>query len=204
MWLIALLLATNLTLAIHWRITKDDSPWSELVATAVGALLVIGFTWHERDTVLPALRAGHLRARDWLGCGLLFVAMGACVELWFFVAHHVFDFVDMLAPYREHDWPKWVAVLSIVVCPAIFEELAFRGFLMARLTSLIGPRDALLMQASLFAILHMSPLILPSHFVIGLGLGVMRQRTGSLIPGMLAHAAWNTYCLVGDGLLADW
>jgi membrane protease YdiL (CAAX protease family) len=33
--------------------------------------------------------------------------------------------------------------------------------------------------------------IFPSHFFIGLVLGLLRRWTGSLYPGIAVHAAWN-------------
>jgi membrane protease YdiL (CAAX protease family) len=46
----------------------------------------------------------------------------------------------------------------------------------------MGSRDTLLLQAMLFAILHMSPVVLPSHFPMGVCLGWLRNRTGSPCP----------------------
>ena len=47
------------------------------------------------------------------------------------------------------------------------------------------------MQAALFSMLHLGVAIFPSHFVIGLVLGVLRRRTRSLYPGMAVHLTWN-------------
>jgi membrane protease YdiL (CAAX protease family) len=132
-----------------------------------------------------------------------FAVTAAGVEAWFWVGSYVFDTLPMLQPFRDHGWPPWSAVVLLVACPAICEEVAFRGFLQERLTALMGGRDALL-QAMLFAIPHMSPVVLPSHFPMGVCLGWLRNRTGSLVPGMLVHGAWNLTVIMQEGLLTGW
>lgn len=95
--------------------------------------------------------------------------------------------------YLDHGWPVWSIYLLISLAPAVFEELAFRGFIMARLDAVMGPREAVAVQAAMFSVLHMSPLVFPSHFVFGVLLGALRRGTGSLYPGMAVHAAWNAW-----------
>jgi membrane protease YdiL (CAAX protease family) len=55
----------------------------------------------------------------------------------------------------------------------------------------LGEREAWLVQAAFFSILHLSPVIFPTHFAMGLIFGWLRMRTDSLIPGMILHALWN-------------
>lgn len=45
----------------------------------------------------------------------------------------------------------------------------------------------------MFSILHLSPIIFPSHFLMGLALGFLRMRSKSLYPGMLLHGGWNAW-----------
>src|SRR6185503_5812203 len=85
----------------------------------------------------------------------------------------------------------WAMVLLTSVMPAIFEELAFRGVIQSSLERIFNARDAWLIQAALFSVLHLSPLAFPSHFLMGLVFGYMRMRSRSLYPGMLLHASWN-------------
>ncbi len=93
--------------------------------------------------------------------------------------------------FREQDWPVWSAVILISICPAVIEELAFRGVIFARLQRVMKPAEAMVVQAAMFSILHLAPLSLISHFVMGLSLGWLLLKTRSLYAGMLAHAMWN-------------
>ena len=43
-----------------------------------------------------------------------------------------------------------------------------------------------------FALLHFEPVILPALFVLAVALCGLYRRTGSLLPGFVAHAAFNS------------
>ncbi|MEL6431669.1 MAG: CPBP family glutamic-type intramembrane protease [Planctomycetota bacterium] len=83
------------------------------------------------------------------------------------------------------------AYFVIALCPAIFEELAFRGLLQGRLRALFGGNAGLVLTGVAFALAHGASLATPIHFSLGLYLGTLRERTGSLLPGMLFHALYN-------------
>ena len=88
-----------------------------------------------------------------------------------------------------------------MVVPAIFEEVIFRGVIWAKLERVGKSGEVLVIQAALFSVLHMLPTIFISHFVLGLALGWLRRKTGSLVPGIFAHAALNATVLVEELLL---
>lgn len=98
---------------------------------------------------------------------------------------------EMTTGFRKYGWGVPVMVVLVSVMPALFEELAFRGVIQSNLENIFGPREALIIQAALFSVLHLSPLVFPSHFVMGLFFGWIRIRTRSLYPGMAIHAIWN-------------
>lgn len=95
-------------------------------------------------------------------------------------------------------------VLLVCVMPAIFEELAFRGVMLSALEPVLGGREAMLVTALMFAILHLSVPSMPHLFLMGAALAWLRQRSGSLLPGMIAHFGHNFLVLLseqGGGLL---
>ncbi|HZN39338.1 MAG TPA: type II CAAX endopeptidase family protein [Planctomycetota bacterium] len=204
LWVMGLLVGSSLAGFVWSRVTKDESPFVDALITGFDAVVIVAFVAHEWSAVGRALRVRGLGWRAWALAALGLGAIGVVVEAWFYAGKWFFEVLVVLEPFRTHGWPAWSAVVLVVVCPAVFEELAFRGFVLERLEPLIGRRDALLLQATLFAILHLSPVILPSHFWMGLVLGALRVRTGSLVPGMCVHGAWNLYALIGEGLLDGW
>ena len=84
----------------------------------------------------------------------------------------------------------------IAFMPAIFEELTFRGFIMERLKKIGGRREALIIQAVMFSVLHMLPAVFISHFVLGVVLGTLYERNKSIYPGMIVHFLWNVIVIV--------
>ena len=90
--------------------------------------------------------------------------------------------------------------MLISLLPGIVEEVGFRGIIQSLLARITGAREAWLIQAALFSILHLSPLMFPDHFLMGLCLGYLRSRSRSLYPGIALHASWNALVLVQEVL----
>lgn len=204
MWLMALLVGANLGAAIYVLVTEHESLWVDVAIVSFDTAVILLFVLREWGPVMQALQVRVVSQRQWLLAGFTFLLVAGFAEIYFVLVEPIFGMAAMLDSFREQEWPKLAAVGLICVWPAIFEELAFRGFLQSRLIPLLGQRDALLVQAALFSFLHMSPAVFISHFVIGLGFGIIRMRTGSLIPSMLAHGSWNGYVLLQEGLLDPW
>ncbi|MFN9369721.1 MAG: type II CAAX prenyl endopeptidase Rce1 family protein, partial [Planctomycetia bacterium] len=92
--------------------------------------------------------------------------------------------------------PWWVGWLLIALLPAVCEELFFRGFVLA---GFVGHRPgrgramaAIGCQAACFAAFHLLPERMPQTFALGLLLGWMVFRTGSLLPAVVGHVAHNS------------
>ena len=58
--------------------------------------------------------------------------------------------------------------------------------------------EALVVQAALFSVVHLLPLVFVSHFVFGLLLGQVRRWTKSLYPCVALHALWNASVFAGE------
>lgn len=93
--------------------------------------------------------------------------------------------------------PIWY-VLAVVVVAPICEELLFRGFAFSGWVGKIGPWFAILIPALLFTCLHVQYgwAGLLYVFVLGVTLGVVRWRTGSVYPCIALHAAANLYSCI--------
>lgn len=95
------------------------------------------------------------------------------------------------------------SMLEYVVFAPFFEELAFRGLLFAMLRRRFEFFPAALISTCLFALAHGYSLIgFLSVFWSGFLWAWIYERTGSLIPGMVAHATNNLLvCLTVMALL---
>jgi len=91
------------------------------------------------------------------------------------------------------------SITAIAVSPAVCEELLFRGLALPALRPAIGTAGAVAGSSVLFALIHLDfssgrPTLyrVPFALVVGVGFALLRLRTGSLLPSMLAHALVNT------------
>jgi sodium transport system permease protein len=91
-------------------------------------------------------------------------------------------------PLAELVW--LVGALSLL--QAVSEELVFRGFILSGLQRRFRPRTAVLLCAFLFALFHMNVFQFVPHFTLGVVLGALATRTGSVFPAMVFHFAYNS------------
>jgi ABC-type Na+ efflux pump permease subunit/membrane protease YdiL (CAAX protease family) len=93
--------------------------------------------------------------------------------------------------------PLWIKWLTLAVVPAVCEEWFFRGFLLSSLRARSPAWLAVLVTAALFGAFHvvvrdglLFERFVPTTF-LGLILGAVCVRTGSLWPGILVHVLHN-------------
>ena len=87
--------------------------------------------------------------------------------------------------------PWWMIVLLMALLPAVCEELAFRGFVFGGLVRQ-GTLRAIVLSAFMFGISHgVLQQSIPA-FVIGLLIGWVSLRTGSILPCLLIHLTNNS------------
>ena len=96
-----------------------------------------------------------------------------------------------------------MSLLVMAVSPALLEEVIFRGMLQGRLMALYGRNLGLFVTATAFALVHGQPAVLPIHLSLGLYLGWLRERSNSLLPGMLMHFIYNGTLVAMPFVLAD-
>jgi membrane protease YdiL (CAAX protease family) len=82
-------------------------------------------------------------------------------------------------------------VLFIAFVPGITEELLFRGYVQRRLLERWTPGVAITVTSLLFALVHLQPHHVVLAFPIGLWLGVVAWKTGSVLPSIFCHAFIN-------------
>ncbi len=93
------------------------------------------------------------------------------------------------------------AILGYAVIAPVLEEFVFRGILYATIRRQLGPWGSILISAVIFSLAH-------GYGVVG-GLTIFLsgilwvwayEKTGSLLPGMAAHAL-NNFLVCGTVLL---
>lgn len=161
-----LLVAAALALGAPGRRVAWTTNWSLRKATAVG----IGLGVALRVILFLALLAGLLNVEG-------------AREFWN-RAH------PELVAIRDHFGAATVIVLTVLAAPVI-EEFLFRGVLLAAFSRHLAFGAANALQATIFALLHLEPLLIPFLFVLGLVAGTLARRSGGLLAPMLLHGVSN-------------
>jgi sodium transport system permease protein len=92
--------------------------------------------------------------------------------------------------------PLWQALLVICLAPAICEELAFRGFILSGLRRLGHKWGAIVLTSVLFGLAHGILQQSLGATVIGIVIGYIAVKTGSLLPGVLYHGVHNSLSIL--------
>lgn len=170
-------------------------PWLLLTLQVGGFLLPVlglvglfGFDWRRtlalrRPPVTAVLCALVLGTTAWLFAGGVVARLLPPPES---LTRAMERFIQL----GDQPMPLWVVWLVIGVTPGICEELVFRGLIFSGLRRL-GPWPAVLLSALLFGLAHASIYRLLPTFVLGVLLGILRWRSGSILPGMVMHALNN-------------
>jgi membrane protease YdiL (CAAX protease family) len=87
-------------------------------------------------------------------------------------------------------------MLAAAVLVPIAEEAFFRGALFVGVRRRSGASQAALVTAVCFTLSHAEPRIWPALSLVALTLSLARQWTGSLLPSILLHAAFNATTLI--------
>ena len=95
-------------------------------------------------------------------------------------------------------------VISIALVAPVVEEMLFRGaiegYLLRRWKK---PKWAIGVSALIFGAIHLNPAQIPYAFVLGLLLGWLYYRTGSIVPGIVLHLVNNGISVVLMLVLPD-
>jgi membrane protease YdiL (CAAX protease family) len=106
---------------------------------------------------------------------------------------------------RSPDRPAWLPVtlwVTVACVTPIAEELFFRGMLQTTLWRVMNSRASVILASGIiFGVAHSDqPQVMPAIALFGCILGFMYERSGSLVPSIVAHALFNTKTLLWEML----
>lgn len=202
LWVFLLALNGIFGLIAHFK--DISSPLFDLCAQSISAIIIILACIEGRKEIRPFLSSFGVKKYYHL-VEVTGAFLCITVFMWLYIkgiSFIGFSTLNYLTDYQQHNWPIWSAFILISLCPAIFEELAFRGYIMNKLEMVGSTQEALVIQAAMFSVLHMFPASFISHFILGLVLGAIRISSKSLYPSMFLHAAWNAFVITKELFLA--
>lgn len=175
-----------------------------IVIAAPSVLLAILLSKSPRKVL--RLKAPTDRRFLWLGLALP-VAMHPLITELYAVVDRLFPMSDTMKKVFEgltSDDPLWLSLLAVAVAPGICEELAFRGWIFTSLRTGNRPWPTILISAVLFGVMHVMLSAYQQFFhstVLGVVLGMLALRSGSLWPCVIMHIM-NNAMAVSFGWLA--
>lgn len=187
----------SLTVPLVWGMVtgSPDVTTAMMITTTVifSLLTIIVFLWAGWTKVSPT----WLRTRPWM------VLIWSVIAAWGLVVPSAWlqEHMPELPNFVEQEFDmilkdRW-GYLTIGLLAPLAEEIVFRGAaLRSLLASRLSPLAAIVISALLFAVAHLNPAQMPHAFLVGLLLGWMYWRTGSILPGMAYHWANNSAAYV--------
>ena len=187
---------------------------AEVYACVVLALLAVFARQREgREKVLalrgPSVKALRLGAAAWLGA---YVAAGVLYLGAAMVGVPAEAIVDILLGVgadggRLGEASAAVTVvilLRVCVLVPLAEELFFRGALYAWLRNRLSPAWTIALTATAFGLMHQIPVFIPLAVLVGVAAGWIREKTGSVVVPIAAHAAQNTAVVLVSLSVTGW
>ena len=202
-----------LVLAVNKLISNESTegltPLATIIALAIFTLvsvaLFLKMKWAE-------VSRNYIMTRPWFTLfWSVIAALGAIIPS-AYMQELMPEWPDAIQRMIEQSAQQMMGIMNTpggyaVICllAPIGEELVFRGAVLHKLLEWKPERRWLMItfSAVLFAVAHMNPAQIIHPLLIGLLLGWMYERTGSIIPGVAYHWANNTVAFLLARLYQD-
>lgn len=169
----------------------------------------------EYQNTAPLITKGRTLSLSFRGYNILFLILGALLLIvgLNYVCSYVIDLISTLSPKMLEDFIaleeaagitddlSTLTFLYVVILGPIVEELAFRGVTFEYARRAASGNVAVVVQAILFAALHMNAMQMIYTFIVGLAFGYLAAKTGNILIPIAAHILYNGSQLLLSGNL---
>jgi membrane protease YdiL (CAAX protease family) len=141
-----------------------------------------------------------------LAIGLCPLALNVTIHVvLYFAPEHVFEAHPTIEALRDEAQPWGIVValwIGAAVVAPVAEELFFRGLVQTFLVNVARRRWLAIIAASVaFGVMHWGyPHHVPALILLAVLMGYAYERTGSLLPPVIIHAAFNLKTLIWSAL----
>ncbi len=204
------LLAIDRTSAVASIVVGTGAQASGLIACLIVA--AGRFTGGTKQYLIGAVDSGSCVASG-LTLLLILLSIGLCpivlqatvAVVQYYAPNYVFESHPTIQAMQDGDQPLGVLTalwIGAAVIAPVAEELFFRGLLQTYLVTLLKRRWAAIVVAGVFfGLAHVSnPHHIPALILLAMMMGYAYERTGSLLPPIVIHAAFNLKTLVWNAL----
>ncbi|MBQ8839950.1 MAG: CPBP family intramembrane metalloprotease [Clostridia bacterium] len=186
-------------------ILEKFMPYATGVSALSGILFVIlcsflyrskGYTLFERTRIKP-VKASLIYHSILFGASFVFV-----INLMLFALEYVLP-ASWYTSFEDNSvfgmGNQMIEMLSVCVVAPIYEEILFRGLIAKKLQSIMPSWFALILSSLLFGALHNGMIGFIYATICGGIMCLIYFKTGSLVPGILFHVAFNTTSTLVSG-----
>jgi len=177
-----------------------------LVYSAAFLIPAVLLARHCKDDGVPLIKGARLSLETPLyiivgiACSLAFAYINADLVSIFNYSDFSSELLwneDYGAPYKI-----FLQLITTAVVPGIFEEVLFRGVMLAKLRP-YGKTAAILISAVMFALMHQNAEQFLYALAAGIVLGFIAAETGSLLTCILVHFTNNAFSVFEQALLSN-
>jgi len=151
----------------------------------------------------------RLASPRWL-LGSALLGMGSMIPM----LHGVFKLQNRFLPMPEEvlkpledltTGDAGLVFFLLAFSPAICEEFVFRGAFLGLLRRVVSDRRAIVLSSLFFGLTHLSIFRLLPTTLLGMAMGLLVVRSGSLFTSIVFHMAYNGTAVLGERFLPqDW
>lgn len=175
-----------------------------VIISVIDAALVLIFCGFYFKELVPLFALKNVRigvmSITLAGAAIAAVLVSALAELiQFSIQDDVFYSTYL---FEDTSHPFLWAILFVCVQPAIFEEVAFRGFLYSNLERVTSAQSAIYITAFIFGIIHLAVISMLWLVPGGLIFAFMRMKYNTLWYGIAGHFTYNFVITLIDFLAA--
>ncbi|MBG82541.1 MAG: CPBP family intramembrane metalloprotease [SAR202 cluster bacterium] len=180
-------------------------PIGIIVATAISLMFAAtGFTLSVIKFREPINTLGLIRthgARPYAYAALIWILALSMLILWIQIVVSL-DVGFLIPPDTAQQVLDEAAgnivttVILVGIIGPIAEEIFFRGYVLPGLINRFGIVGALVISSLIFGFFHIEPGAIVPTFVLGLALGWVYLKTGSIWPAVFAHGLHNTFAVL--------
>ena len=169
-----------------------------VVVLAPALLMAVVLTRRPRQTLL--LKRPPWRAIP--AAALLAVAVHPLGVAFSYAVHTLYPFSEQLVTELQRiqqlidPAPWWQVLIVMAAMPAIFEELAFRGFILSGLRRLGHKWRAIIYSAVFFGLTHMILQQALPACLVGVVIGYVAVQSESLWPCIVFHFVYNSLAMM--------
>ena len=174
------------------RNSTSDIYWASLLLSPVCTALTVLWGVYRSKTSIKKYFTDKLDKKLDMVFYFLFFAGVYCISL------ILGGILEQFIPANEdinsmfiQGFSSWIGILSIVVLAPVFEEMLFRGIILRGFLKNYSATKSIIITAVLFGVLHLNPVQSIIAALLGLALGWIFVKTGSLWVCILFHALNN-------------